>query len=209
MNPALLLGLGQTLFGSFLPKGKRPSWEIPGAAQEALSMARTNAMATTRPGAAAAKEVIRSSADQTLNNVKRNAGSGQEVLASAIALNNNTNKALIQDNMANDNFRYNAQRNLQDTLNKFSAFQREKFVEDTVKPYQERVQAKNMLVGSGLQNMFGAFANMGQQKAQQQYLDYLTGANGQAGSTPIPAGVPSGGFNFGYNWGPWVKPFEP
>lgn len=198
------LGIGQTLLGAALNKGPRPQFQIPGAAQEGLATARTQAQATTRPGDAQNRQQIANTSNQSLQNVKRSAGSGQEVLAAAVGLNNNTNNALRQNSIQNDQFKYNAQNNLRTTLGNFAAYQQQKFMSDVMAPYQSRVDTKNALLGSGIQNTFAGLNSMQNNKFQSQYLNYLTGGGQQAPSLANAASAsPLNLSGFGGGFGPW------
>lgn len=156
--------------GALLKKGPRPPWQIPGAANEALSNARQMA-SSTRPGDQQQIDLINRNAGSTINVLRRSVNSGSQLLAGASQVNANTNQALAQNSAANDQYRFNAKMNLQSELGRFAAFQREKFVKDVFEPYEQRAQTKSMLLGAGMQNMFGGLDSAANFGMQQKYLN--------------------------------------
>lgn len=150
------LGAGQLLAGTFLKKGKRPEYRIPGGVQEAVATARMKANATTRPGNEYAIDQIRKSEGRAISNVNRASNSASQVLAAASGISANTNRALAENANQNTMFRFNAQSRLQDTLMRLGQYQEKQWYENQMKPYMDKVQTKNMLTGAGIQNISGA-----------------------------------------------------
>jgi hypothetical protein len=205
------LGAGQLLAGSFLKKGKRPEYGIPGGVQEAVATARMQANATTRPGNEYAIDQIRKSEGRAINNVNRASNSATQVLAAATGINANTNRALSDNANQNTMFRFNAQSRLQDTLMRLGQYQEKQWYENQMKPYMDRVQTKNMLTGAGIQNISGAANTLSEMSMFEKVF-----GNGTSGNTDIikpmdtsgmKSMVPAGTFKFnpklggfGTNW---------
>ena len=150
------LGAGQLLAGAFLKKGSRPKMPIPGAVQEATSIARSQANATVRPGNEYAISQIKEREGASINTLQRSLGSGSQILAGVGQINQNTNRALAENANQNTLFKFNATQNLQNSLARLGQYQEKQFFENQMKPYIDRVQTKNMLIGSGIQNISGA-----------------------------------------------------
>lgn len=166
---APILGGLQTLVGAFLPKGPRPKWTIPGSASEGLALARQQANANVRPGNQIALDQIAKTGSSQVSQINRTAGSGAQALSALGKVEQLQNQSVQQNNQQNAAYQFNASQNLQNTLGKFAQLQREKFIKNAWEPYQERVQTKQALIGSGLQNIFGGL-NMASQNAQQSNL---------------------------------------
>lgn len=167
MDPITIAGLGlggiQALAGIFTNKGPRPQWQIPGAAYEQVATARQMASATERPGNQYAVDQIAKNASSAVGATNRTAGSGTAALAAAGNVNAQANNALQKNSVLNSQYSYNAKQNLQNVLGNFAQYQRESFIKNVWDPYYEKVQTKNALIGSGLQNIFGSLntaANM-------------------------------------------------
>jgi hypothetical protein len=156
------------LFGS--SQQKRPEWKIPGASYEQLAQARQTASATVRPGNQNALDSISKASASALGNVQRAAGSGQDVLKSAEAINRNEQNAVANNNAQNAQFSFNAKQNLQGILGNFAQQQREEFIKNQWEPYMQSRDTTNSLVGSGIQNVFGTLQGAQQNKLFAQYM---------------------------------------
>lgn len=151
------LGAGQLLFGSLMGLGdQRPKMPIPGAVQEATSLARMQAGATTRPGNEYAISQINRNQGQSINALNRSLGSSSQILAGLGQVNQNTNRALAENANQNTLFKFNATQNLQNSLARLGQYQNQQFRTNELDPYLGRQQTKNMLVGAGIQNLSGA-----------------------------------------------------
>lgn len=171
-----LLAAGQVVGGLLAQKGPRPNWTIPGAATEALSMARQQA-AGTRPGNQQAIDQIQRNASSQVSTINRTAGSGSQALAAIGRVEAMTNNQASQNNVLNANYQFNAKQNLQRVLGTYAGLQREQFVQNVMEPYQQRVSTKASLISSGLQNGFGAL----NQFAQNDMLSKIYGVDNKGG----------------------------
>jgi len=134
----------------------RPQMQIPGAVQEATTIARQQAYQTVRPGNEYAISQINRNRDQSINALNRSLGSSSQILAGVGQINQNTNRALAENNNQNTLFRFNATQNLQNSLARLGQYQQQQFQTNELQPYLTSQQTKNMLVGSGIQNISGA-----------------------------------------------------
>ena len=178
---SVIAGIGglQALTGAFMKKGQRPRYTPPGAAQEALSTAKMLSNSTVRPGNEYAVGQINRSAGMAANNLNRSLNSGSQILAGVDQIQKNTNQALAGNAAQNTQFRFNAIQNLQGALGNFARYQDRQWQENQLNPYMDRVKTKEMLIGSGLQNLVGGLQAVETSKQQQTYLDYLMGKPNQ------------------------------
>ncbi len=172
---APILGGLQVLGGLLTKKGPRPEWQIPAAATEALGNARTMASASVRPGDQMAKDAISKNTAAIIGNINRTAGSATQALGAGEKAQINANNALNQNAAQNTQYQFNAKQNLQNVLGTYANLQREQQQKNVFDPYQARVDTKNALIGSGLQNIFGGLNNIGQQQMQQQFMESVYG----------------------------------
>lgn len=154
------LGAGQLLLGASINKGQRPQMQIPGAVQQANSIAQMQANATVRPGNEYAVSQINKNLGQGINTLNRSLGSSSQILSGVGQLNANANNALNENANQNTMFKFNASQNLQNSLMKLGQYQQQQFQTNQLQPYLDKVQTKNMLIGSGLQNISGATNSM-------------------------------------------------
>lgn len=174
-----ILGGGQ-LLGGLLTKPKRPNYNVPGAAGEAASIARTDAAKTVRPGNDQALADIRKSTANAINNAKSVSNSASQVLNAATRANMVEQNAIQRNNAMNANFVQGARQNLMSALGTLAGYQDRAFQYNKFQPYMQKAQLKSDLISSGLQNLYGAgntyaegllfdkyFGNQAQQQQQQ------------------------------------------
>lgn len=174
------LGAGQLLFGTLMNNGERPKMQVPGAVQEATTIARQQAYQTVRPGNDYAVSQINRNAGQSINALNRSLGSGSQILAGVSQINQNTNQALAQNANQNSLFRFNATQNLQNSLARLGQYQQQQFQTNELQPYLTSQQTKNMLVGAGIQNLSGA-ANTSDEMAMYEKV-FGSGADQSSGN---------------------------
>ncbi len=150
------LGAGQLLYGALMDNGSRPKMQVPGAINEATTMARQQANVTVRPGNDYAISQIKRNEGSSINALRRGVGSGQQILAGVSQINQNTNRALAENANQNTLFKFNATQNLQNSLARLGQYQQQQFQTNEMQPYLTSQQTKNMLVGAGIQNISGA-----------------------------------------------------
>lgn len=155
----LILGGAQTLAGIFTKAGKRPTYKIPGAARESLANARSMANQTVRPGNEVALKELNRNATNTIGTLRNYSNSAAQILGKATAVGTNLQRGIERNNALNAQFSYNAKQNLNSSLERFAAYQDKAFMENEMKPYMERVETKNALIGAGMQNIFGGLGN--------------------------------------------------
>jgi hypothetical protein len=203
------LGAGQLLYGAFMNNGNRPQMPIPGAVSEGVALARRQAMSTTRPGNEYAIGQINRNAGQSINALRRGIGSGQQLLAGVGQINQNTNQALAGNANQNTLFQYNATQNLQNSLARLGQYQNQQFQVNRMQPYLTSQQTKNMLVGSGIQNLSGAATT----RDEMSLYDKVFGGDQPAGNKffgvnqnpsfgTTPFGLRIGGNNFRRRFAP-------
>lgn len=147
------LGAGQLAFGALMNNGKRPKMKVPGAVEEATTIARQQALQTVRPGNDYAISQIKRAEGQSINALNRSLGSGQQILAGVSQINQNTQQALAQNANQNTLFKFNATQNLQNSLARLGNYQYQNQRTNELDPYLTSQQTKNMLVGAGIQNL--------------------------------------------------------
>jgi len=147
------LGAAQGIMGLFTNLGSRPKMPIPRAVQEATSIARQQAMATTRPGNEYAISQINRAQGQSINALNRSLGSGSQILAGVSQINQNTNRALAENANQNTLFKFNATQNLQNSLARLGQYQQQQWKTNELDPYMTKAGVKSSLIGAGLQNI--------------------------------------------------------
>jgi hypothetical protein len=171
-----LLGAGQ-LIGGLLSKPKRPKYNIPGAVGEATANARRMANANVRPGNDQALQVIDRNATNGIQTAKSLSGSASQVLDFASKANNERLRALGQNNAMNSQFAFNSRMNLQGQLGRHAQYEDKAFQLNKLDPYSQRAQLKSSLIGSGLQNLWGA----AEAKSFQDMYKSIYGGGGSVG----------------------------
>lgn len=157
-DPAIfqsILGAGQLLGGLFT-KPKRPNYSVPGAAGEALAIARQNAGATVRPGNDQALAAIRKGTANAVGNAKSISNSASQVLSAANRANVNEQNAIERNNAMNTQYGLNAKQNLMSALGTMAGYQDKAFQMNKFEPYMQKAQTKASLISSGIQNLYGA-----------------------------------------------------
>jgi len=152
----LILGGAQLLSGIFGKKPKRPTYQIPGEARQALGEAKTLASNTVRPGNEQAVADINRNYANSVGNAQSITDNATDILGVADRANANRSQAINQNNALNSNFRYNAKLNLQDSLNNFAQYRDKAFQTNKMQPYMDKAETKGALISGGIQNIYGA-----------------------------------------------------
>jgi len=172
-----ILGGAQLLSGIFGKKPERPKYRIPGEAREALSSARMLSNNTVRPGNEEAVTQINQGEANATNTAQRVTGNQTQILGASDRAGLIKSRAMLENNALNANFKFNAQKNLQNELHTFSQYKDKAFQLNQMQPYQDRAQTKGALISSGIQNIFGA----SQDQQNMNMLRDIYGLKGQKG----------------------------
>lgn len=172
-----ILGGAQLLSGIFGKKPERPKYRIPGEAREALSSARMLSNNTVRPGNEEAVTQINQGEANSTNAAQRVTGNQTQILGANDRAGLIKSRAMLENNALNANFKFNAQKNLQNELHTFSQYKDKAFQLNQMQPYQDRAQTKGALISSGIQNIFGA----SQDQQNMNMLRDIYGLKGQKG----------------------------
>ncbi len=133
------------------------------------------ANSTVRPGDQMAKDAIYRNTATAVGNINRTAVSASQALGAADKAQINAQNALTQNSVQNTQYQFNAKQNLQNVLGTYANLQREQQQKNVFDPYQSRVETKNALIGSGLQNIYGSLNNLAQQKMQMDFMQSIYG----------------------------------
>lgn len=171
------LGLLQLLKGGSM-NPVRPSYEIPKAAQEELTLSRMG-LNGRMPGAAQAEERIDQNAAGSGYRLQKGATNSSQLLSglSGIQLNSNIAARGLMESEAVDRARREAI--FRRSLGVMAGFQDKKWQLDKYEPFQDAARTKAALVGGGLQNLAGG--------VNQSLSGLLAGQMMQNGGTPAPA----------------------
>lgn len=178
------LGAGQALAGIFT-RPKRPTYNIPGAAQEATALARREAAATTRPGNDQALADIRRSTTNTVGRAKSVSKSASQILNASAQANAVEQGAIQRNNAMNTQYGLNARQNLFGALNTMAGYQDKAFQMNKFQPYMQKAETKAALISSGLQNLYGA----GNTYAEKAMFDKYFGGQQQQGGGSVNSGA--------------------
>jgi hypothetical protein len=166
----------------------RPEYQIPGALQESVGMARQSANGMM-PGMGVAQNNLMAGTANA-NRAAQLAGNGNNALATIAAAQGNEGNAM--NNLAAQNAQYNVgqRQNLQGQLGALSQQQTAQWDWNHKQKFQEESAARAALKGASLQNMHSGLkglSNLG--------MAYLGGQNPNAEVTPLKqtTGIP--GFN--------------
>jgi hypothetical protein len=152
------IGLAQLGIG-LLMKVKRPKYNIPGAVNERVSMARQAANQQVRPGNDRAVNDISRATSNSIANAQRTSDSSSQILNAAQVANAQRLRALGQNASLNAQFNANARQNLMGVLGDLASFQDKQWNTNVWDVYQQRAATKSALISSGLQNWTNSFSS--------------------------------------------------
>ena len=134
----------------------RPQFEIPTAATEALSTARTLASTNQLPNQVQAEMAINQNTANALYNINQNATSGTEALAAITGAVANENAAMNDLSGKAAVFSQQQNQNLMNQLNQYAGFQQQAWDYNVNQPFQMRLMEGQALAGAGMQNKYEA-----------------------------------------------------
>jgi len=134
---------------------KRPTYTPSTAAQEALGMARTQALSPRMPGQSAMEDQARGSAASSLEAITQGGAGSNALIAGAGAVNQGMNDAFTGINTRANQQNERDQMNLQRELGRFGTFQDKAWDYNEKQPYEEGAAAQAALRESANRNLSG------------------------------------------------------
>lgn len=167
--PAELFKLGKGIADRSLANkldrsSRRPGFEIPAAAIEALGTQRNLAMGRA-PGQAAAENLMLQSQAGNTNAILNSGGGAGERMAALLGQNQFANQSALQLAANQENWTASQNQNLIGQLNRFEDWQQKKWMWDKQQPYEQAKQKAAELRGDASQNIYGALRGIGGQAA--------------------------------------------
>lgn len=151
------VALGQSIFGAIKgTNNKRPDYDIPESAKQALELAKINATGQM-PGYTQAKDQNNLT---TANLISAGANNGNitQMLPAIAARASLNNRNLSTDNA---NYQAGARRELRGAYNQYGKYEDQEFQMNEFAPYAQKFQESRDMVGAGLQNFNTAISNYG------------------------------------------------
>lgn len=155
----------------------RPEYQIPEAVLQQVDLAKRGLSQTESPYATMARQDLAQGTATGMAAAERGATSGIDVLGYANKL--AANQQAQAGKLANMNISYDQQQqqNLNRILATLAGEQGKAFQYNVAQPYAADAAARSALLGSGIQNLFGAVKNYSTVSSQdaynQQYFDLL------------------------------------
>ena len=202
MNPLVIAQLGlagvQGLSGLIMgATNKRPTMTIPDEVTNALELAQKRAGETLIPGQGYYEDKIDQNATGALTAARQAASSPAQLLEAAIGINRNTNDSLStlaiegasrQDRNTNQLYR---------ELHNIAKWKQQLFETNEMRPFYEKAATASSLIGSGIQNAFGALnsqatinASNEQAKIVSDMLKQLSEGEGETMSQALTNDAP-------------------
>jgi len=200
MDPLTVLSIagtglqaGHQLISSFQQKKKadelekslkRPTYAPPTAAQEALGMARTQALSPRIPGQSAMEDAVRGNAASSLEAITKGGAGSNAIIAGATAVNQGANTAMGNINTMANQQNERDQMNLQRELGRFSTLQDQAWEYNQKKPYEEGAAAQAALREASNRNLSGSIG------AFSGLASAASGLIGQGEGATVAPGTP-------------------
>ncbi len=192
-------GGSQEREGKRLLKTERPTYTRPNEVNQALNLTERNYL-NGMPGSDLAESRIGTSAAAAFDASSAGASSSGDVLDAATKINYNTNNALLDLGVQEQQFKQNALGGYVNQLGNSAGYADKEFSYNIDQPYQNKIAAGNALVSAGGQNKFAGVDDFA--GAAASAASFL--ANPDGGGTSKPSGsmgsvpnVPTGSPNFG------------
>lgn len=147
------LGLLQSGSGLLQGQPERPSYEIPSGIKEMVQKTRKQANLTERPGADAAKSLIKTNTANSIDSIKNLGGSSSNVVQGVINAQSNENKALLAENSKNEAFRYQSFMDNIQSLRELGSYQDKAWEWNEADRYLEKRDRRDALIGAGITNV--------------------------------------------------------
>jgi len=166
------LGIGQ-LIQARKYRMERPDYEIPDVIGQRLGL-RQQLLQARMPGAQQAERNIATAQQSGLYNMSQGATDSASILASAAGAQATTNQAMQNLAQMESQDYYNRLSGLESAQGQMAQYQDKEF-EDRMKDYQEKQATRSSLIGSGIQNLFGATSAMQEQLGMREEIMRLGG----------------------------------
>lgn len=128
-------------------------YERPGEVRDALALSERNYL-NGMPGSDLYENRIGTSAAMAMESATQGASSSGDVLDAATKINQNTNNALLDLGIQEDQFKQNALGGYTNQLNNNAQYADKEFNYNIAQPYQRKAAAASALIGAGNQNIF-------------------------------------------------------
>ena len=147
-------GIWQAFKSDELADQEGPEYKAPKEADQALAIAKNMAY-SDMPGYGQAVSNIQQSEASAMSRAKEVAQSGSDVLGFASGQNLATNRAYAGLDAANEQYKVNAMRNLQQALGIRAGYSDKEFDVNQMQPYLSAQQASSVLGEGAIQNIAG------------------------------------------------------
>lgn len=151
-----IAGSKQVKDGKRIEKNNKfTTYQRPTEVTEALNLAQRN-LSNGMPGSDLYENRIISNAGAAFNAASNGASSSADIIDSATKIGMNTNRAMQDLGLQEDNFTQRALGQVTDQLNNNAAYSDKEFMYNIDQPYQRKAAAASALIGAGNQNKFSA-----------------------------------------------------
>lgn len=160
-----ILGGAQMIGGGIMgARNKRPTFEIPEAATQALGLARAQAGSDVLPAQGLFENLIAESSGDSMAASRAGAQNPAQVLEQALGINKNRNKSLTQLAISGMDRKDRNISQLQSAMGAMAGWQKMQFDINEMQPFLERAGTASSLLGAGMQNTLGAIDSYGATK---------------------------------------------
>lgn len=184
--PAIIqggIGLAQLAKGASM-NPKRPEYEVPESAEEALANAKYVASQTALPGADIFRSSLKENMANSIFNLTQAATSPTQILEGITKMNeeyaNQEQKLAMQ---AAQNY-YNNQGQLRGELNNMAAREDQKWIANEYNPWLMDMERKQGLMEGGMHNIMGGVSSGASLLGAKAQMDFLGDIYGNKGETP-------------------------
>lgn len=179
-------GIVQSVKGSKI-KPQRPTYKIPREIAQNQAMYRAQANSTRVPGQSIIENNIKAGSANAMRNVQNTARNTGDVLAAASQINSNQNQAFNNLGLQGAQMQMANKDRLASANETMAQYRNQAFDYNKNQPYLNQMARKNALIGSGAQNISGAF-NSGANSAFNASLIENGGYYGNNETTPQNSG---------------------